>query len=295
MTDTAVVANEQGAVQAGSAQEPQAEVQKEETQWMPSENDVMRQRMELAEQRYKTLQGKYDAETARLRDAVLYVNQQLEALAQQQQAAPTQAQQYQVAADAKSRYGLTDQDMEFGEDLIKVAEKIANKIVQDRLDQLPSANVPQPPAAYDPYAYAPQYNQPSPQEQEAAFLQEVLSFVPNYAALQEEAAFKRWCTPEKQQAFDAARHRLDAASAAQLYLDYQLYKNQMIEHIIRNQAVPPKAAPAAPPATESNLRASEYKNLVGLETRGSFLTPEQKARLSVLEQAYREGKLINDL
>jgi hypothetical protein len=111
--------------------EPKAEKPEDDTDW---------------KQKYKTLQGMYDAEVPRLHSQVKELNAELAKLDNQlkQQEAAREEQKAQLAkAEAVARL-VTDDDVEtFGEDLIEVQRKVAREVTAEfkaELDALKAEN-----------------------------------------------------------------------------------------------------------------------------------------------------------
>jgi len=234
------------------------------------ERELLQRRIDLLDQQYKSLKGKYNEEIKR---PVSEREQQIAEL--QRELAEAKAAQSTPKPDSNpaARYGLTPEEAEYG-DLIAVMEKVAKVHA--------SAAIPAP-GSQAPVAA----NEGQRQEQERFFFQQLDRLVPKWEHIRGSSDFQAWCTPQISAELQQARNEHDVLSAADLFQRFELHQRHQRRAAIQAQVMP-STTPKAPPVRKPSYSEREYVALLNKSTRAA-LTPQERNRLTQLEQADEKG------
>jgi hypothetical protein len=213
---------------------------------------------DLWKQKYKTLQGMYDAEVPRLHSQVKDLSGELEALKNQvlesQKAAD--AAEKQAAHEARVNLVTDDDRQEFGDELIEVQRKVAREETADliaRFEALEAENA----------QLKQQLDDTGARVVTASFEQRLTQLVPDFAEVNVDPRWINWLNEEdpmlrgpRMTAAQAAYAEGDAEGVAHFVT---LFKESL-----------------QPVDTEDSGRAQELENQIQPSTSGASLPPQNQ-------------------
>jgi hypothetical protein len=256
----------------------------------PSSDDA-----KLWEQRYRTLQSKYDVEVPRLHTNLRSAMEKIAVLESAQHAA--------TAEPAKKL--VTQQDVDtFGGDLVDLIGRKAQEIAGEQVSAL-QATV----KALE--AKLSQTHQRVETSDDGRFFADLAGLVPDYKEVNADPRWLQWLTVTeplagrtRQQLLDEAAAARDVARVARLFGAFkeslvpaqavQAAQQQQVAQELQRQVAPARSkgasAPVAPQATR--VWTSRELNEHYRKVRMGELSPEQAARIeSEINQAMTEGRI----
>jgi hypothetical protein len=251
-------------------------------------------RLAHLEQSFKTLQGKYSAEVPRYAEQLRERDRELAELRQQlAEAKPAPAQ----PEGRKAKYGLTDEQIEtYGEDLVALAEQVADRIVDERL-----AKSVQP---------IEQRLRASAQEAFAARLE---TLVPGMGEINADPAFAAWLGETdpfsgqtRRELADAAIAAMDAQRTARFFTAF-LDQNKPIHTAapsapvapprpatpsLAAQVMPRPSAPLPQAPAKPVYTLAQYNEAMTLLTKGGHSAQEAEQIRNEFIAAFAEGRVL---
>ena len=233
--------------------------------------------------KFDVLRGKYDAEVPRLHMELRERDERLK------QAAEAAEQAATAPVDPDNPYGLTDEAMEYGEEFISAAEKIARKVAEDT-----------------------KRAQQSEQQSEAAYFEALGQLVPEWERINTDPRFHEWLADIEPMLGTTRQDMLERAQAAgdvhrtvAMFNAFQASSSQASAPTagpatdrapsrpsVESQVAPVPGAPS-PVAHESRstYTMAQVEEVFTDVTRGRY-TPERAAELTAeMNAAIREGRV----
>lgn len=202
------------------------------------------------EQRYKTLQGMYDADVRAGRTQAAELTKELDDLRKRVDAAPAAETPKPPAAPQ----GITQKDVdEFGAELIEVIKRVALAQASELLAPLQAQVKDLVTKAEATSTTVQTVATTQKQDISAKFLAQLTELVPDWAAVNADARFLEWCVAvnpltgkPNQELLEAASNSFSATRVAAIFNAYKLQAGIVT-------APPATAAPAAPTAAKAEL------------------------------------------
>lgn len=198
---------------------------------------------QTAEQRYRTLQGMYNADTARLRAENNQLAQRLTQLEGLLSSLSAQPQQPQSQPSAMEKL-ITDKDVEEYGDSIEVMRRAAREelAARDRVIQDLQRTVSQLQTTLVPKVETVAHRQALNAEQ--MFWSELTAEVPDWREINADQGFHSWLLDvdplsgvTRQTYLDAAQGQLDARRVAGFFKTWRAMNGEPVAHSSRNAAV----------------------------------------------------------
>lgn len=252
------------------------------------------------EQKYKVLQGKYNAETAQARQRT----SELEAAVAAMQRDLEQMRAQSKAAELEKSIQLTpEEESAYGKDLIELVKKVATATVETRVKDV-SQKTHEVQRAVDNVAKT------ADQVAYERFLSKVSELVPDWEAINADENWLIWLGQYddllggvRQTALDAASNSRDASRVAALFKAFKATRPASpsaqtpapaapAQAPQMQQPVAPRGAAAAPSAPQPRFYTeADISSLFAAKRRGEF-TPEQWGQISAeIDAAVSEGRV----
>lgn len=252
----------------------------------PEDVESLRAEVQRLKQAQRVLQGKYDAEVPRLHRVLRQKDEELAELrgktAQSSGSSPT-------ASDDGKRanpYGLTDEELSYGDDFISAARKIAERIVAEKLGPVKES---------------------VEATRERAFFEELNVLVPDWRSRNEDEGFLSWLDethPEtgvsRQEMLETAQRAGDARRVAAIFSAYKAPAAPVVPPgqsvaapSVASQRRPSSApgavgAPSAPKRTYTLAEVEELTSQIARRT----ITGQKAVELQKdLDAAFAEGRI----
>jgi len=262
------------------------------------------ERARIAEQQYRTLLGKYNAEVPREQHRTADLQQEITALkaeiatmkagkpADKTNAKPAATKEAEIpsATDPANPYGLTDEEREFGSEMIGMAEKIAKKIIEREVGDIRGKT-------------ETVTNELSQRRQEK-FYGDLDGLAPDWRTLNADAGFAAFCQEVEpnsgllwQDIIDAGQQRMDPVRVSNVFNAFRQKaggtkpapKSAAVTSV--DAQVAPDAAPSPAPGGKKVYTLKEYDALMNNIIHGRY--PNEKARKieAELDAAINEGRV----
>jgi hypothetical protein len=261
------------------------------------------QRATIAEQQYRTLLGKYNAEVPREQHRAADMQQEITALkaeiatlktgkpADKTNAKPGEAErEIPSATDPANPYGLTDEEREFGGEMIGLAEKIARKIIDREVGDIRGKTET--------------VSKELAQRKQDGFYGELDGLAPDWRTLNADAGFAAFCQEVEpnsgllwQDIIDAGQQRMDPVRVSNVFNAFRQKaggtkpapKSAAVTPV--DAQVTPDAAPSPAPGGKKVYTLKEYDALMNNIIHGRY--PNEKARKieAELDAAINEGRV----
>lgn len=249
----------------GNTESPEEEEEPLEAEAEPQETPPVK--AEPWEERYRVLQGKYDAEVPRLHEQVKYLTAQLDAL---------NAQRQPPAKQTESDY-LAKIREDYGDELAAPFEQLQAELVKLR-NQMSQVG----------------------QTREQMYYQSLDTQVPDWQALNNDPGFLSWLdqvSPDtgvrRKEALDDAHRRLDAGRVGMIFKAYQAAQAKPVPSAPKS--VTPNSSRANPSTSSGGptVKMSDYKRFADAVTKGVYRNrPEERLKLErMYEAALRDGRI----
>lgn len=249
------------------------------------------------EQKYRTLQGKYDAEMPRLQadvrardDALRAKDAEIESL--KQSVSATQAVQVEDIhklsdEEFQAKLALSDNEMDLGRDVLTTQYLFALRAAKESEDRVFENHV-------KPLL------QTEAARREEAFLTNLGQQVPDYQAINANPQFSQWLTGARQQVLDVAVDSQDTATVVDLLNDFKakhMPGETPAKTSLESQVMPPSGATVAQqhsPQPKDNYTEAQYdadnRALIKGEVKAHNVA-EVEQRISTYDQRIALGEV----
>lgn len=273
---------------AETAQEPAPPVEDGTQDSQPAETNTEAERALKLEHSLRVLQGKYNAETARMRQQIADQERQIAEMRQQ----PAAKAQPETPEDRVKRYGLSEEEADFGDDAISLSEKVVDARLKDIKAEIETLRAKSAPA--DP----PQDEGRSELPQE--FFQILGSVAPSYERLNNDQGFLAWLNEydpilgvQRDAAFKHAAYvDQDAPRVAAFFNEYERRaKKPAKTPSIANQVMPTTTGARPAPGELPTFTVAEIDEFMADVTRGKYPQGQAATRLAQIRAAFKDNRV----
>lgn len=219
---------------------------------------------ETFEKRYKTLQGMYNADTARLRAENQQLNTRLTQLEQLLSSISTQPQVQSVATAAKL---LSDKDMEEYGDSIEIMRKVSREEASAYQQEIAELKRTIQSLQLNVLPRVEQVAHRQAASAEQSFWAELASRVPNWREVNENSNFHSWLLEvdpltglTRQSLLEDAQKSLDVRRVANFFASWQALNGQSVAQSPRDASASELAKQVSPGRSRSNGAPSENQS-----------------------------------
>lgn len=254
-----------------------------------------------AEQRYRTLKGKYDAEVPRLSHALRERDSQMQDMARQ--LAELKARLDKAAKPEKERPSADPKDVEnFGEDLVNMVQRYAEQVFQYMSDQIAGKATEFEGRLSALEQQVNGVRQKADTTLETQFYATLSAMVPDWDSINADDKWLAWLAEidpvygaPRQAALDAAHQRMDAQRVAAVFNAFKQSRPASPRKALENQVAPSGAASVAPVTAPGKpvLSAKSIEQFYNDVSKGKYnARPQERDRLMAeIDQAVAEGRV----
>jgi hypothetical protein len=262
------------------------------------------QRAAVAEQQYRTLLGKYNAEVPREQHRTADLQQELTALkaeiatlkagkpADKHDAKPAATKEAEIpsATDPANPFGLTAEELEYGGEMIGLAEKIARKIIDREVGDIRGKTET--------------VSKELAQRKQDGFYGELDGLAPDWRTLNADERFAAFCQEVEpnsgllwQDIIDAGQQRMDPVRVSNVFNAFRQKaggtkpapKSAAVTPV--DAQVAPDAAPSPAPGGKKVYTLKEYDALMNNIIHGRYTNEKARKIEAELDAAINEGRV----
>jgi len=259
------------------------------------------ERARIAEQQYRTLLGKYNAEvpreqhrTADLQHEITALKSEIAALktgkpADKTNAKPAAEREIPSATDPNNPYGLTTEQLEYGTDMIGLAEKIAKQIIDREVGDIRGKTET--------------VSQELSQRRQEKFYGDLDGLAPDWRMLNADARFAEFCREFEpnsgllwQDIIDAGQQRMDPVRVSNVFNAFRAAggtkpapKSAAVTPL--DAQVTPTSAPSPAPDARKTYTMKEYNALMDNIIHGRYTNEKARKIEAELDAAINEGRV----
>jgi hypothetical protein len=262
------------------------------------------ERARIAEQQYRTLLGKYNAEVPREQHRTADLQQEITALkaeiatlktgipADKANAKPAATKEAEIpsATDPANPYGLTDEEREYGNEMIGMAEKIAKKIIEREVGDIRGKTET--------------VSKELAQRKQEGFYSELDGLAPDWRTLNSDPGFHAFCQEVEpnsgllwQQIIDDGQDAMSAFRVSNVFNAFRQKaggtkpapKSAAVTPV--DAQVAPDAAPSPAPGGKKVYTLKEYDALMNNIIHGRYTDEKARKIEAELDAAINEGRV----
>lgn len=254
-----------------------------------------------AEQRYRTLKGKYDAEVPRLNQALRERDGQMQEMARQLSELKVKVEQ--ASEKPKQRPDADPKDVEnFGQDLVEMVQRYAEQMFQYMSEQISNKATQFEGRLAALEQQVNGVSQKADTTLETQFYATLGAIVPDWEQINSNDKWLAWLAEidpvygaPRQAALDAAHQRMDVQRVAAVFNAFKQSRPASPQKALENQVAPSGAASAAPVQAQGKpvLSAKSIEQFYNDVSKGKYNSrPQERDRLMAeIDIAVAEGRV----